>query len=42
MTDIETLKAMVARLETSDRPCVEWLLIYFHALRVVKAISKKR
>lgn len=36
MTDLETLKAMVAALETSSRPRVEWTQILFHAWAVLK------
>lgn len=36
MTDLETLKAMVAALEASDKPRVEWFAIMCHAWAVLK------
>lgn len=41
MTDLETLKAMVAKLETSDRPRVEWTAIMFHAWGALKKAKAK-
>lgn len=42
MTDLDTLKAMVAALEKSDRPRVEWTQILFHAWGVLKPGKKLR
>lgn len=35
-TDLQRLKAMVAQLETADRPMVAWMSIYFHAFAAIK------